>query len=219
MKIKMSLMIGFLLLSLIMASAQEISIEYVYERITGDKTNITEVSCLKDGNALTETYSLDNENCTINMTPDNTMFWEGNKNGVPFRAVYESSRIVLSANGREKIFDAEYPWIQSFNFGFVSFILGEEKEIIFTSVRPTDFKSFKMRTEKEEYEEIKIGNKVYKTIKAKVSLTGLLSGFWSAEYWYRLEDGIMVKYEAVEGGPGTPKTMVSLLNESQIEGE
>ncbi len=219
MKIKASLIIGFLLFLLNMATAQEISKEYMYKRITGDKTNIIKVSFRKDGNQLTEMYSRDNESWTIMMTPNNTMFWGENKNGVPFKAVYNNGRIILNHNGRKKIFDVEHPWVQSFNFGFIPFILGKEKKIVFTTLRPTDFKSFEMTMEKEEYEDIKIGNKVYKTVKVEVSLTGFLSLFWSAEYWYRLEDGIMVKYEAVEGGPGTPKTTVTLLKESQNGGE
>ena len=35
---------------------------------------------------------------------------------------------------------------------------------MFTILRPTDFKSIKMTMEKEEYENIKIGNNVYKTV-------------------------------------------------------
>jgi hypothetical protein len=42
------------------------------------------------------------------------------------------------------------------------------------------------------------------------------AAFWKAEYWYRPSDGVMLRYKSVRGGPGTPKTIITLLKEENI---
>ena len=41
---------------------------------------------------------------------------------------------------------------------------------------------------------------------------GLLGGLWRAEYWFRAEDGQFVRYRGTHGPPGTPETVISLLD-------
>lgn len=50
-------------------------------------------------------------------------------------------------------------------------------------------------------------------MRVRVSPWGLLSLFWSSLYWFRPSDGAFLRYEAVRGLPGTPKTVVELIEE------
>jgi hypothetical protein len=54
------------------------------------------------------------------------------------------------------------------------------------------------------------GATVY-AIKIVITFADWRSLFWHADYWYRPDDGVMVRSEQVRGGPGTPTTVVELV--------
>ena len=49
------------------------------------------------------------------------------------------------------------------------------------------------------------------TNKIKVSLTGLLSAFWSCSYYFNPETLSFVGYKGVNGKPGTPETIIKII--------
>jgi len=49
-------------------------------------------------------------------------------------------------------------------------------------------------------------------VRLRVVPVGILRFFWSALYWFRPADGRFERSEGVRGGPGTPKTVVELLD-------
>lgn len=75
------------------------------------------------------------------------------------------------------------------------------------------FSAMKMKVKKDGPEFITHQDNEVETIRVVVRLTGFKSAFWKAEYWYRASDGVMLRYESVHGGPGTPKTVVTLIEE------
>jgi hypothetical protein len=95
-------------------------------------------------------------------------------------------------------------------FWFVSDQLGA-----FTK-EDTLFSVFKLQAQKKGTEVIKHHGCDVDALKVLVRLTGLKAALWKAEYWYRPSDGIMLRYEAVRGGPGTPKTIITLLKEEEL---
>jgi hypothetical protein len=78
------------------------------------------------------------------------------------------------------------------------------------------FSAFKLQAQKKGTEVIKHHGCDVETLKVLIRLTGLKAALWKAEYWYRPSDGIMLRYEAVRGGPGTPKTIITLLEEEEL---
>jgi len=105
------------------------------------------------------------------------------------------------------------PWYQPMSFSLTSFIKSDKSSVEFWSLRPNDLLSYKMKAKKKEIQLIKIHGKEVEVQKVKVSLTGFRSMFWHGYYWFRKVDGLFMKYEGVNGPPGTPKTIIELIRE------
>ncbi|MBN2088475.1 hypothetical protein JW964_02635 [candidate division KSB1 bacterium] len=103
------------------------------------------------------------------------------------------------------------PWFQAMAFSLISFVNSEQTSTEFWSLRPTDFKPFKMKAKKETRETLTFNQTTVETQKVKVSLTGFLSVFWSSYYWFSINDGTWMRYEGVNGPPGTPKTIIERI--------
>lgn len=78
------------------------------------------------------------------------------------------------------------------------------------------FSAFKLQARKEGTEVISYHDRDVEALKVLVRLTGMKAALWKAEYWYRPSDGVMLRYESVRGGPGTPKTIITLLKEETV---
>lgn len=50
-----------------------------------------------------------------------------------------------------------------------------------------------------------------------VRVEGVLSAFWQATYWYRLEDGPFLRYQSVHGPVGTETTVVTVASAAAAE--
>jgi hypothetical protein len=49
----------------------------------------------------------------------------------------------------------------------------------------------------------------------KITLTGFRAHLWKALYWFRAGDHVMLKCRAVYGLPGTPATILELVDEAR----
>lgn len=78
------------------------------------------------------------------------------------------------------------------------------------------FSAITLQAREKGRETIEIQGQEVEALKVIVRLTGAKAMFWKAEYWYRPSDGVMLRYEAVRGGPGTPKTVITLLEEEEL---
>ena len=52
-------------------------------------------------------------------------------------------------------------------------------------------------------------------LRVRIRPVGILHYLWSALYWYRPGDGTFLRYEAVRGWVGTPKTVIELTSKGQ----
>lgn len=105
----------------------------------------------------------------------------------------------------------EVPWFQPLSYSLRNLLKSEPDETkIFWMIRPDELKPHKFQAARVGFEEITIGNNSFQTAKIKINPTGLLSYLWHAYYWFRLEDGLFLRYEGTHGPPGTPKTVISL---------
>ena len=55
-------------------------------------------------------------------------------------------------------------------------------------------------------------DKLQDSVRIRVSPVGILHFIWSALYWFRPTDARFLRYEAVRGLPGTPRTVVELMS-------
>ncbi len=88
-----------------------------------------------------------------------------------------------------------YSWRQIFPMGLEEEI-NTNKKYTFKALAPDGPRALdisKMYIKKEGAEEVEVYEKKYESIKVKVSLPGLLSIFWSGEYWYNKESSIIIK--------------------------
>lgn len=112
------------------------------------------------------------------------------------------------------------PWIQTMSISFRPFLDSEDRQIRFWCVRPDTLDVYKLRAEKKGVEELRIQGQLVETQKLELRLTGLAAPFWKANYWFRKEDHLFLRYKGPGGLPGTPNIEVELsspLNEPDVE--
>jgi hypothetical protein len=103
------------------------------------------------------------------------------------------------------------PWFQPMSFSLAQFVQSESLAITFWTLNPDNLKAFKMRATKVTTETLRINRKEALAQKVKVSLTGLRATIWQAHYWFSTKDGTFLKYEGIDGPPGTPLTVTTLM--------
>lgn len=109
-------------------------------------------------------------------------------------------------------------WFNKLDHGLSNFITSDQQELSFWVLKLiSDLDPLKMEAKKVGTEPLTIDGKTYKTVKVKLTIDNfMLSKLWSAELWYRASDGLFLRYEGANGGPGTPLTIIEL--DSKIDG-
>ena len=131
-------------------------------------------------------------------------------------AIKDGRNVILKGISGEKIVDTiikldESPWKQSMSYSLSGFAMGDKEKIEYWIVRLDKFKGEKMQAEKAGTEDITIKGTQYNTVKVKISAAGLRSKFWAGHYWFRISDGLFLKYEGWNGLPGSTKTIIELI--------
>lgn len=107
------------------------------------------------------------------------------------------------------------PWYQAWNLSFGRFVLSNRDRQEFWTLRDSDLKEFVMVVLREKEEIIELNGEAIETVKVKVTLNNWMSKFWKVHYWFRKSDGVFLRYEGVNGPPGTPLTVTELKSEAQ----
>jgi hypothetical protein len=111
------------------------------------------------------------------------------------------------------------PWYQIFPLSFEKFASSNEKTTNFWSINPEEAKPYEFSLTKQQKTVEKVGDQQVDVVHIRVSLTGFLALFWHADSWHRSSDGKFMRYEGVNGRPGTQPTIVEFLREeNEIEG-
>ncbi len=150
-----------------------------------------------------------------------TWAFENSKENTKITASREGNKIFLKGQTRgkpiEKTFNInELSWNQTFNIGLERFALSPERSMIFWSIGtkgPGNMKITRFKVKKKGIETIKINDKEVEAVYITISLTGLLSIFWTGKYWYRKSDGVFLRYKG-KSGPGTGVSIMELTSES-----
>ena len=107
------------------------------------------------------------------------------------------------------------PWNQTFNIGIERFALSSEQTMIFWSIGtsgPGNMKITRFKVKKKNIETITLKGQEVETVYVTMSLTGVLSLFWTGNYWYRKSDGTFLRYKG-KNKPGAPVTIMELISE------
>ncbi len=104
------------------------------------------------------------------------------------------------------------PWYQALERSLRDWIVsGARGEPEFWIVHPWEANAYLLQASSEGEEEIPVNGRQELAVRVRVRPVGILRFFWSALYWFRPTDGRYLRYEAVRGLPGTPKTVIEYL--------
>ena len=172
------------------------------ESKTGD--TVSKQTYEVDANLATRSWAFENpkENTTVTASREgNKIFLKGRSRGKPIDKTFKIN---------------ELPWNQTFNIGLEGFVLSSEKSMKFWSIGtkgPGNMKITKFKVKRKRIETITIKGKTVESVYVTISLTGLLSIFWTGNYWYLKSDGRFIRYKG-KGGPGIGMTIMELVSES-----
>ena len=148
-------------------------------------------------------YVLDNsyktESWKIVDTSSNTNLTISLKNGIySISGIFKGKPISKTVKSKGK------PWYQNIAYN-AGLTLKNGKSVEYECFRPDNMKLYTMSATKKGVEKFDGKN----AIRIEVGLTGIMSAFWSCDYYFDPVTFSFVGYKGVNGGPGTPETKIS----------
>jgi hypothetical protein len=139
-------------------------------------------------------------------------------NPMDVTATRDGNRVLLTGSYKGKRIEKNYPinrypWSQCAQFSLESFVRSGDASSRFWAISIHDLDIFEMEARNTGTETVRINGKNIETIRVRIGPTGFASAFWHADYWYRKTDFRYIRYEAVNGMPGTPPTIKELIEE------
>ena len=136
--------------------------------------------------------------------------------GIDIKANLKNDAIVLKGVYKKKQYEKTYPtkgksWGQFIYFFLSTFLKSNEEKTTFLMIKRDKVEFHTLTAKVEKNEEIDVSGETYNAIRVKVSLSGILSIFWKAYYWFDAETKEFLKFESVMGGPGTPLTIIEVI--------
>lgn len=193
---------------------------YTYQETTGDQTIISKwlIESTSEGHEVIVENPAEYHRllCAEDYS---TISWEyqNTETGTDLVAKVQADRVIIKGKHNQEKVQEEFelqglPWYQFIEVSLADFVQSKERKKEFWIIQPYDLKVYKMVASKEKTETITLSNQEVETAPVKVTLTGIASAFWKVKYWYRKADGFYLRYEGVRGGPGTPKTIVEVMD-------
>lgn len=131
---------------------------------------------------------------------ENRIFLEGTDEGEPIKKTFKINPL---------------PWNQTFNIGLENFILSPEESMKFWAIGtsgPGNMKITKFNVKKKGSETVTLNSTAepVEAVYITISLSGLLSLFWTGKYWYRKSDGRFLRYKG-KNRTGGPTAIMELI--------
>ncbi len=162
------------------------------------------------------------------MEPENTFITVCNSAGQTFQwqFINTHTRITAKRNkdtihltgtfkGRpidKRVSVGELSWYQAAPNALGHMAATGKAEDTFWMIRPDTLKLLRLKACRLEPEAITVGGRRVLANKVRITLTGLLEKLWRAHYWFRRSDGVFLQYKGVNGPPGTPETLIQLVD-------
>lgn len=145
-----------------------------------------------------------------------TIEWHYCLEGTEIRAVRDGDVIRINGTFNNKPFIKGFkiddnPWYQPLSYSLRCFLVSSEKEALFWMIRPDTLDVIKFKIRKLQKEHLIFNGRSTHAIKMELGLTSLLEGLWKSHYWFREEDGLFIQYRGIHGVPGTPETVIRLI--------
>jgi len=195
----------------------------VYRDLTGHQVTIIHLQEQTHGSDITVLSAMsDGDHHSVEMDASRATFhyqFESPERATAYSASREGNEILMEGTlkGRplsRKVAIDSHPWFQSMELSLQPLVVsGSSQPLVFWVLQPFDAHVYLMQAREEVEEEIPVDGRTMPGVRVRVSPWGILSGVWSSLYWFRPADGAFLRYEAVRGLPGTPKTVVEMIEE------
>jgi hypothetical protein len=196
---------------------------WIYRDLTGKLVTIIHLEEETHGDEVTIHSTLsDGDLHNVEMDASRATFhyyYESPERNTAYSATREGNEILLQGTlkgqrlSRRVAIDS-HPWFQSMEWSLQPLVVsGSSRPLVFWVVNPFEGRLYLMQAREEQSEEIPVDGRTLEAMRVRVRPWGILSAVWSSLYWFRPSDGAFLRYEAVRGLPGTPKTVVELIKE------
>jgi hypothetical protein len=158
-----------------------------------EKEGVTSIACSDDYYLITNTVKVKNDSGVFEWT------FQDPKNGSDVKGLREGNVIRLLGKYKDRDFKKEHyiddrPWHQVFTWDLGNFLASDQKRIEFWAIRPDNLESAGvLAAYKDKEEKITVGGVEVESVNVKVTLAGLLTIFWTGDYWYRKTDNFYVR--------------------------
>ncbi|MCP4156372.1 MAG: hypothetical protein GY757_52150 [bacterium] len=203
----------------------------VYHEKTRDKTDVHNFTFTESTSGFTvDLKTLKNDGLEITqqfkLHPNfSTWYWHYNcpEKNTSISATRRGNKITMSATDEgkkvKKVFDInDLAWNQTFNVGLEKFALDSKYTMKFWAIGvggPGNLKITKFKVKRKEFQNITLsrGPESIESVHVTISLSGILSLFWTGKYWYRKSDGRFLRYKG-KNKRGAPVTVMELVSSS-----
>lgn len=137
------------------------------------------------------------------------------KNGKEAFITRNTDDIIIKRTGHDDIIRKidKCPFYSYIDFGVTGFYLSGKQKTDFWLINPDNYKTVKMCLTRMNIETVSHGNSRTEAQKIRISVAGMPAAFFSMYYWVRKTDGICLRFEGYQGGPGSKKIITELVKE------
>lgn len=195
--------------------------QYRYQESTGSETTRFEWSVERQAEGIRILASEPGRQfMTVCDSAGATSGWRVNDAERDITARRSGDRIVLSGSRKGQPYAEEItldaaPWYQAMSYSLRVWLDGNAQRIEFWTLRPDTLEAVKLSAERMGVETVDTRAGEVRAVHVRLRAHGLLAPFWKADYWFRADDLVFLKYHAVNGLPGTPPTTIELLPETR----
>jgi hypothetical protein len=187
-----------------------------YHETTGSESEVIDYRIERSGLFVVTCTEADERRRVVCAESGLTHEWSLKQMDKDITARLENGQIKVSGvvEGRpvDKAFpEGNLPWFQLLSFSLRSFAQSDENSVLFQFLRPDNLSIVKLEAKKNGNATISMSGQEVAACHIRVSPPWPFSVFWQGNYWFRASDGLFLRFEGVNGPPGTKKTVVQLV--------
>ncbi len=196
-----------------------------YTEVTeGETIDLVAREWLVDGGLLLESTSSTGDRHLVRVDEHlRTRAWrfESESPQVEIESIKRGATIVVNGyrDGqavRERVRLGDARWIQSIERSLREFVLAADEgdRIRFDVVQPDTLGARTLQARMLKTGTRRVAGEPTDVRHVRITLPGIGSLVWRSDYWFRLSDGLFVESRVTRGPPGTPETVVTLVDDS-----
>lgn len=145
-----------------------------------------------------------------------TVPWQINDTQRNIQARREGDRLLLSGTAAGQTYAEAHdldaaPWYQALSYSLRVWLASDAERVEFWTLRPDTLDAVKLRARRMGVEPLETRGGPVQAIHVELRANGVLAPFWKADYWFRADNRLFIRYQGVNGLPGTPETVIELL--------